>query len=291
MTLASKTYSFDYNNPDSVCGITHAARNTALLWGTFAALLLATLICICLWQRRKPKPGPQGGCFSHWKISTVLSHDKLHCCRQVAMRAWFLVSDVGWTVYSQVTDAITIHQVFSSRQVVYAYILLAILLVPFAIMFILVVRVSNKRCQERAGYRILIRWVVAPLIGLFLSPILFCALELALIFHGIGVPLPAWRGALGVDLVTFYRTQSVTEAFLGALPQSVVQTKLYLMGNDPNGIHVYIDTNLFLVSMIGSLLLVLNTVALIMIELDQYGCNLLHYGFQLVQFKTFHSLP
>lgn len=135
------------------------------------------------------------------------------------------------------------------------------------------------------------RWVAAPLIGLFVSPIVCCALELALIFQGIGVSLPAWWGALGVDLVTFYRTQSVVEAFLSALPQSVVQTKLYLMGNDPNGVHVYIDTNLFLISMIGSLLSVLNTVALIMIELDQYGCNLLSYGFKLVQFQTFHSVP
>ena len=88
VTLASKSYSFDYNNPDSVCGIAHAARNTALLWGIFAALLVATLICICLWQRRKLRSGPQGALIS--RISTVLRHDRLHCGRQLVHRCGFL---------------------------------------------------------------------------------------------------------------------------------------------------------------------------------------------------------
>ena len=63
-----------------------------------------------------------------------------------------------------------------------------------------------------------------------------------LILHGVGVSLPVWWGSLGVDWGTYCRMQSVAEAFLNALPQSVVQTKLYL-GNDPNGVHVYIDTH------------------------------------------------
>ena len=109
VTLAGKDYTFDYNNPDSVCGIAHAARNTALLWGMFASVLLAVLVCICLWQRCKPEAGPRGGFFSRWNVSTVfntvLRHDKLSCGRQMANRVWFLVSDVGWTIYDQVTDA------------------------------------------------------------------------------------------------------------------------------------------------------------------------------------------
>ena len=293
VTLANKTYRFDYDNPDSVCGIAHAARNIALIWGIFTALLVATMICICLWQRRKPRP--QGGVINHWRISTVLGHNNLassavHCGRKAANRMWFLVSDVGWTIYDQVTDAITIHHVFSSGKV-YAYILLAILLVPFAIMFILVVKVSVTRCQEKVGGGTLMRRAVALLNGLLLSPVLFFGLELVLIAHGIGVPLPAWLGASGLDLVNFYRMQSVAEAFLSALPQSVVQTKLYHMGNDPNGVHVYIDTKLFLFSMIGSLCSVLKTVALITIELHQYDCNLLGYGLKLDQFETFQCLP
>ena len=289
VTLASKTYAFDYDNPDSVCGIPHAARNTALLWGTFAALLLATLMCICLWQRRKPGPESEGGWFRRWRFSTVLRHENVHFGRKVASYVWFFVSDVAWTIYSQVTDAITIHQVFVSRQVVYAYILLAILLVPFVFMFILIVRVSIKGCQEKVDGGTLMRWGCAPLVGLLLAPVLFCGVQLALIFHSIGVPLPAWWGSL--DLGTFYRMQSIAEAFLSALPQSIVQSKLYLKGNDPNGVGVYIDTSLFLISMTGSLLSILKTVALIAIEIHQYGCNLLGYGLALIRFESLHAPP
>lgn len=133
VTLASKTYAFNYDNPDSVCGIPHAVRNTALLWSIFGTLLLATMMCICLWQRLKPKPGPQVAWLRGRRISTVLSHHKVHFGRRVATFAWILESDVAWTIYSQVTDAITIHQVFASKQLVYAYVLLAIVLNPVCV--------------------------------------------------------------------------------------------------------------------------------------------------------------
>ena len=291
VTLGGKDYTFDYDNPDSVCGIAHAARNIAVLWAVFAAFLFAALVCICLWQSRKLKPKPAGGLFSGGRVSTVLGHAKLPFGRRVANRFWFLVSDVGWTIYGQVTDAITIHQVFSSGQLVYAYILLAILLVPFAIMFILVVKFSVKRCQDMVISASLMRTAAALLTGLLLAPILFLGIELVMIFHGIGVPLPACWGYLGIDLVAFYRTQSLAEAFLSALPQAAVQSKLYLMGNDPNGIHVYIDTNLYLVSMVGSLFSIFKSVALVAIEVHQYGCSLLGYCVKLANFETFHSVP
>ena len=290
VTLGGQTYTFDYNNPDSVCGIPQAARNTALLWGTFGALLVLTLVCICLWQRRKPRPGHQSGCFGHCRVSTVLGHDTVHFGRQVANRVWFLASDVGWTIYSQVTDAVTIHQVFASKQLNYAYILLAILLVPFAFMFILVARVSIDRCQDKAGSGTRMKLVAATLMGLLLAPVLFCGLQLLMILHGVGVPLAAWLGLLGVDLGSVYRVQSVAEALLSALPQSIVQTKLYLMGNDPNGVRVYIDTSLFLVSMTGSLFSVLKTIALVAIELHQYGISLVGYGLALVKFDSISNL-
>lgn len=290
VTLAGKDYTFDYDHPDSVCGIAYAARNVAVLWGIFAALLMATLVCICLWQRRKLKP-KTGGLFSRWRLSTVLWHDKLSFGRRMANRVWFLVSDVGWTLYDQVTDAITIHQVFSSGQMVYAYVLLVILLVPFAVMFILIVIFIIKRCQDMVTGESLVRRAAALLTGLLLAPILFFGIELVLMLHGIGVPLPACWGYLGIDLVAFYRTQSVAEAFLSALPQAAVQSKLYLMGNDPNGIHVYIDTNLYLVSMVGSLFSIFKSVALISIEVHQYGCSLLGYCLKLVNFESFHTVP
>ena len=166
VTLASKAYTFDYENPDSVCGIEFAGRNTALLWGVFIAVLVATLTGICLWQRRHPRLGPHGGLFG--RFSTVLKHDRLRCGRQMVNRMWFLASDVGWFLYSQVTAAITVHQVFSSGQLFYAYLLLVILLLPFAFMFILVARVSILRCQEHIGGKTLIcradcssSWVIA----------------------------------------------------------------------------------------------------------------------------------
>ena len=271
VTLGSKTYSFDYNNPDSVCGIDDASRNAAVLWAVFAAILLITLLSVIAWLLCKP--GSQGGLGN-----TILMHDKLHGARQVLSRIWFFVSDVFWTYYSQVTDAITIHQVFSSNRVDYARGLLVILLLPLLIMFILIARVSIMRCQENMGDGTQMRQAAALLMGLLLAPIMFVGLEFLLIFHGIGVPLPLWWGSLGIDLVTFYRTQAVLEAFTNALPQSVVQTKLYLMGNDPNGTRIYINTTLFLVSMIGSLFSVLTTVVFVTIELHQYGRSLTMLG-------------
>ena len=272
VTLGSKTYSFDYNNPDSVCGIADASRNAAVLWGVFAAIILITFLSVIAWLLCKP--GWQGGLGN-----TVLMHDKLHGARQVLSRIWFFVSDVFWTYYSQVTDAITIHQVFSSNRVDYARGLLVILLLPLLFMFVLVARVSIKRCQENMGCDTPMRRAAALFMGLSLAPIMFVTLEFLLIFHGIGVPLPLWWGSLGIDLATFYRTQAVLEAFTNALPQSVVQTLLYLMGNDPNGTRIYINTRLFLVSMIGSLFSVLTTVVFVTIELYQYGRSLTMSGY------------
>ena len=83
--------------------------------------------------------------------------------------------------------------------------------------------------------------------------------------------------------------QSVAQAFLSALPQSIVQSKLCLMGNDPNGIHDYIDTNLYLISVVGSLFPVLKTVALIALELHQCGCSIPGYFIKLIKFQTFQE--
>ena len=100
-----------------------------------------------------------------------------------------------------------------------------------------------------------------------------------------------YRSQPGGELVTFYRMESVAEAVLNALPQAVIQTKLYLMGNDPNGILIYKNTNLFLVSISGSLTSMLKTVALIVIELHRYNCTVSSYCLRLVKFDTFPSLP
>lgn len=152
-------------------------------------------------------------------------------------------------------------------------------------MVILIARVSIKECQGKVGSGTLIRRAAAAVIGLLLAPVLFLAIEFALIFHGVGGPLPAFWGSLDIDLETFYRTQSVAEAFFSALPQSFLQSRLYLMGNDPNDVRVYINTNLFVVSITASLFSVLKTVVLIAIELHQYGCSLVGSTAQSYLFK------
>ena len=98
VTLAGKNHTFDYDNPNSVCGIPEAVRVTALLWGIFAAGLLITLGGIIVWQRWEPRP--MGALLSQWKISTIIMHDRLSLVKQVANRVWFLISDISWTIYS-----------------------------------------------------------------------------------------------------------------------------------------------------------------------------------------------
>lgn len=300
VSLAGKSYTFDYDNPNSVCGIPKAIEVTALLWSIFAALLLLTFFSIVLWRKRQPKAS--GGVSSHWGFTTILMHNRVSFLKQVANRLWFFLSDILWSIYSQVTDAITISQVYKSGHVHYGHSLLALLLIPFAIMFVLTARVSIKLCQGKVGSGTLILQVAAFSIGLLLAPVLFVAINLALVPHGLfGVPLPAWWGSLDIDLATFYRMQSVAE-IVSAIPQAALQTWLYLKGNDPHGVHVYIDTNLFLVSVIGSLFSILKTMALVTIELHKYSCSLTghtsyfsfftscpSYCLKLLKFETFPS--
>ena len=219
-------------------------------------------------------------------IPTLLNHSKLHCMRQLLERAWFFASDVMYFAYSQVTDAITIHQVFDSGQFQYAYLLLGILLIPFVFMFLLVVRVSVAASREWICGKSCIHRCVAILIGLLMSPAIFFLLELALVIHGMSLPLPSWFKFLHANMSTIYRVQSLAETFLNAVPQAIVQTKLYL-GNDPNGIHVYIDTQLYLVSMTGSLSSLLKSVAMLMIEFQQHTLTFGAYCMKLVRLEDF----
>lgn len=77
----------------------------------------------------------------------AMSH--MHILKGIAIKVLFLASDVLWFIYSQVTDAVTIHQVFQSGQLRFAWILLAILVLPSAVMFLLVVRTLLKAYHER----------------------------------------------------------------------------------------------------------------------------------------------
>ena len=209
------------------------------------------------------------------------------CRQKVAEVLWFLASDLAYSIYSLVTDIITIHQVFASGQFLYAYLLLAILLLPVDSVFCLFVAASVRWCHSRYAAGSLEQKVAAVLMGLTLSPLLFLMLHVGLVLYSLGVSLPAWFDliAMGVDFRTFYRTQSLAESMLNALPQSIIQSKLYIMGNDPHGVHVYIDTRLYLASVVGSLSSVLKSVVVFITEQSQYNHGFLAYVSALLRFE------
>lgn len=57
VSLSNKVYTFDYNNPSSICSIRNAARNEGLVWGIFAAVLVLTLANIKVWHKCKQGSG------------------------------------------------------------------------------------------------------------------------------------------------------------------------------------------------------------------------------------------
>lgn len=120
-----------------------------------------------------------------------------------------------------------------------------------------------------------------------MSPFLFFMFEFALLAHVFVLPLPAWSESFGVDPFAFYHLQSLAETFLNTAPQSINQSKLYLMGNDPKGVHVYIDTTLFLFSMTGSLFSVLKSAAVLATEPHYYSYTFKGYCLKLVRFESF----
>lgn len=296
VTLDGKNYTFDYQSPDSLCSIPGAQRNAAIFWGGFAAVLIGAVIGVNLWLRRQIRmPVSRKLAMLTSAASSALNHKRAQLPKKLSAMTWFFCTDVVWTLYSQVTDAITIHQVFSSGQLLYAYLLLGILLLPFLCIFMLVARLSVKHCQSRflpiGGHQpgcmsIAGRHVAAILVGILYAPVLFSGLEAAMLTEGFGVDAAIAAGLLpsAWELTTFYRAHSVAEAFLSALPQAVVQTKLYIMGNDPKGIHVYINTTLFMYSVVGSGLSILKTVVLMIIELHQFHVGLVLYFSKMVEF-------
>jgi len=279
LTLNGKLISFSYQDPHSICSVPNAVRNTALLWGIFFALLLATIIGVQVWLHRKDRLARPRG---FTVLTSMLHNQKIQFSKRMATSIWVFLSDVVWFIYSQVTDIITIHQVFGSGHKGYAFTLLAILLLPYVLIFLLVVRVCVKYTQSkvhdarRGGgtCRVWVHRCIAAVVGFVLSPFLFLALEALMMLQAFGLSGPTWILPASCDLSSLYRIKSIAESFSNALPQAVIQTKLYIMGNNPNGIHVYINTSLFLASVVGSLISVLKTVALLIIEVRQFGCGI-----------------
>ncbi|KAL3154985.1 hypothetical protein ABBQ38_011511 [Trebouxia sp. C0009 RCD-2024] len=291
VTLGNQLYTFSYQDPNSICSIPDAVRNAALLWGIFAVLLLATIIGMHCWLRHKKSLAtPRALSKITVLSSSVLRNTKVKLSKRVATSLWVFSSDVVWFIYSQVTDAITIHQVFGSGHRGYAFILLAILLLPYFLLFLLIMTACIRYCQSKvsgpgASPGRLRGWlcsIAAAVAGVIFSPFIFLACEFGMLLEATGVPAACWVLPASFEFSAMYRVKSIAEAFFNALPQAIIQTKLYIMGNDPNGIHVYIDTTLFIASVFGSLVSVLNTVALMMFEVHQEGHGILVYLKRLV---------
>ncbi|KAL3145938.1 hypothetical protein ABBQ38_015298 [Trebouxia sp. C0009 RCD-2024] len=294
VTLSGDEYTFDYLNPGSLCSIPHAQRNVAIFWGIFGAIFAGATVGITFWLRRQVTLPVNKKLTILAYASSAVNHKKARVPKRIAAVTWFCLTDVLWTLYSQVTDAITIHQVFGSGQLRYAYLLLAILLLPFLCIFFLVAIISVRHClastygQKCALIPLnrIVHNLAAIVGGVLFAPVLFVVLEAALLTEGFGFTIAESLVPTALDLSSFYRANTVAEAFLNALPQAVVQTKLYLMGNDPNGIHVYINTTLFCYSVAGSALSVLKTVLLMITELYQFRCSLVTYFRKLMMFET-----
>ena len=206
VSLGHKLFTFDYNNPSSICNIPSAARNVGLVWGIFAAVLVLTLICVKVWQKRKQGSRSTSAVVLH-RVATMfrntMARSHMQLLKRIADKMLFLASDVLWFIYSQVTDAVTIHQVFQSGQLKYACVLLAILVLPFAVMFLLIVRASVKALFGR--FVCVTKWqrFLVFVVGLMLSPFHFFLFEIALVAHGFGVPLPLSFESLSVDSFAF----------------------------------------------------------------------------------------
>ncbi|KAL3154975.1 hypothetical protein ABBQ38_011503 [Trebouxia sp. C0009 RCD-2024] len=288
VTLGNQLYTFSYQDPNSICSIPDAVRNAALLWGTFAVLLLATIVGMHCWLRRKKSFATPWALSKITVLSSAMRTTNVKLSKRVVTSLWVFFSDVVWFVYSQVTDAVTIHQVFSSGHRGYAFILLAILLLPYLLLFFLIMTVCVRYCQSMvsgASQGRLRGWlcsIAAAVAGVVLSPFIFLACEFGMLVEATGIPAARWFLPASPELSTLYRFKSIAEAFFNALPQAIIQTKLYVMGNDPNGIHVYIDTALFIASAFGSLASVLKTVALMIFEVHQEGHGMFVYLKRLV---------
>ncbi|KAL3145840.1 hypothetical protein ABBQ38_015212 [Trebouxia sp. C0009 RCD-2024] len=294
VTLSGDVYTFDYQSPGSLCSIPHAQRNAAIFWGIFGAIFVAATVGVTFWLRRQVTSPMNKKLTILAYASSAMNHRKARVPKRIAALVWFCLTDVVWTLYSQVTDAITIHQVFGSGQLLYAYLLLAILLLPFLCVFFLVAIISVRHChssvcgQQHASIPLnrIVHNLAAVVAGAVFAPVLFVVLEAAMLTEGFGFTIAESLVPTAVNLSSFYRVHAVAEAFLNALPQAVVQTKLYLMGNDPKGIHVYINTTLFFYSVAGSALSVLKTVLLMIIEVNQLRCSLVTYFRKLMLFES-----
>lgn len=259
-TLNGQDWYITYQNTKSVCGVPDAARNAAIVWAVFSFALLVGLLFVCMCAS---KPKPLLAFRSHAaviKTKTVYAHSVVQSVIKVASILWFLCFDVAIFLYSQISDLQVIIQVLHSSQQRYGYVLLSLLVLPYAFLILVLAcfcafwgcdSCSEPTCIWKFAY---------TLYGLLLTPVMFVIMEVGNVIDGLGIPIPAWLQDHSPDCSAYYWLNAAAESVLNALPQSVVQTTLYLRGNTSNGTGQYIDTWLFSYSIVASLLSVLKTV-------------------------------
>ena len=265
VTLESQMYSFTYQNTGSVCGIPHAVRNVILLWGLFVAVLLAAIVGVCMHLRSKSRSAQSTPGKRIPGVRAFLIAKGTKSFRVLSVM-WFIASDVAYFLYSQVSDIVVVCQVLALGHSKYGYIMLGLLLLQYLVIFIVVACASIKGQIASSAGRAWPRKVMGCFMGWVRAPVVFCALEVGWLLDNLTLPVPGWLQRSTPDFASFYRLRSSVESLFNAVPQSVVQSYLYLLGNSAQGTGQYIDTWLFLYSVSGSLISIIKTVLTTLVE-------------------------
>lgn len=286
VTLGGKNQSLTYSDPSDVCGIPHAVRNIVLLWLLFAVLLLTIALGLFFWFRRMPMSP------SHLTKQLTTKFDRLvlqHRAWRVLKLTWgavqFVMLDVVYYVYSQVTDILVIHQLTAAGNK-YGYILLGVLLLQYILVMGVVMLINVKAEADKCKWRPMIYRARRVAIGIAWSPVTMTVLEFGLVLNCLSIPMPKCiehKFPELPDVPAFYRLNSLFESIFNALPQSVLQTRFYLLGNSPQGLDQYINTELFLYSVVGSLLSMLKSFAVSLYGYRQANCGFMQYIAQILQ--------
>ena len=282
-TLGDKPVFFTYQDTKSVCSIPYAISNAAIVWAVFGVILLSGLFSVYVWAHLDS----QFLLALHSrkaivKVKAVCRHGAVQIVMNVLSIVGFLLFDVAIFLYSQVSDFQVVHQVLNSQQRLYGYVLLSLLVLPYALLIIVLACVCIHW-----GYDSCLRpsWplkIAYTLYGLLLTPVMFIAMEVGIVLHGLGIPISESLRSQFPDMSAYYRLNAAAESLFNALPQAILQTKLYLMGNTSKGTGQYIDTWLFLYSVIASLLSVLKTAVKCFSEGSSSNCAAFVYLMKLV---------
>ena len=286
VSLGGKVQSLTYADPSGVCGIPHALRNIVLLWVLFAMLLLAVALSFYFWFRCMPvSPShPVKRLIVRFE-NVVLQHRAWYVVQLTWEAVQFVVLDVVYYVYSIVSDILVIHQLLKADNK-YGYVLLGVLLLHYILVMAVVTWTHVKAEADKCRRQSVSCRAKRVAIGIAWSPVILVVLQFGVVLHCLRIPMPKYieHKFPGLpDVSAFYRLSSLIESIFNALPQSVLQTRFYLLGNTPKGLGQYINTKLFLYSVFGSLLSILKSFAVGLHGYHRAGQGFTLYVAQVVQ--------